>query len=317
MPMFNLSGISNEPKKKNYDVVIVGAGPGGLSAAIYTARAKLKTLVLERATEGGQITLTNMVEDYPGFASISGEKLADKFVEHAREFGVSFANEEVMEMDLSGNVKKIKTDFGNEYTARVVIIATGSNPRKLGVPGENEFANRGVSYCAVCDGSFFKDKPVVVIGGGDSAIEEGIYLSKISSEVGVVHRRDKLRAQKIVQERAFKIPNMKFIWNSIVTQIGGNDSVEYVTLKNVKSGEITKYPTSGVFIYVGLVPNSQLVKNVVEMDDHGFIITNEHMETKIKGVYAVGDVRKTVLRQVITAAADGAIAAVDLTKYFD
>lgn len=317
MPMFNLSGMSNETKEKKYDVVIVGAGPGGLSAAIYAARAKLKTLVLEKATEGGQITLTNVVEDYPGFTSISGEELADKFVEHAREFGVSFANEEVMEIDLNGDVKKIKTDFGNEYTSKVVIMATGSNPRKLGVPGEDEFANRGVSYCAVCDGSFFKDKPVVVIGGGDSAVEEGIYLSKISSEVSVVHRRDKLRAQKIVQDRAFKVSNMKFIWNSVVTEIGGNKSVEYVVLKDVGSGKITKYPTSGVFIYVGLVPNSQLVKNAVEIDDHGFIITDEHMETKIKGVYAVGDVRKTVLRQVLTAAADGAIAAVDLIKYFD
>ncbi len=317
MPMFNLSGMSNESKEKNYDVVIVGAGPGGLSSAIYTARAKLKTLVLEKAIEGGQINLTNMVEDYPGFVSISGEELADKFVEHAREFGVSFANEEAMEMDLSGDVKKIKTDFGNEYTAKVVIMDTGSNPRKLGVPGEDEFANHGVSYCAVCDGSFFKDKPVVVIGGGDSAIEEGIYLSKISSKVSVIHRRDKLRAQKIVQERAFKIPNMNFFWNSVVTEIGGGNSVEYVLLKDVKSGKITKHSTSGAFIYVGLVPNSKLVENAVETDDHGFIITDEHMETKVKGVYAVGDVRKTVLRQVVTAAADGAIAAVDLTKYFD
>ncbi len=315
--MFNLSGVSNESKKKNYDVVIVGAGPGGLSTAIYTARAKLKTLILERATEGGQITLTNIVEDYPGFTSIGGEELANKFVEHARKFGVSFANEEVIEMDLSGDVKKVKTDFGNEYTAKVVVISTGSNPRKLGIPGENEFANRGVSYCAVCDGTFFKDKPVVVIGGGDSAVEEGIYLSKISSEVSIVHRRDKLRAQKIVQDRAFKISNVKFIWNSVVIKIGGNDSVEYVTLKDVKSGKTTKYSTSGVFIYAGLVPNSRLVRDVLETDDHGFVITDEHMETKIKGVYVVGDVRKTVLRQVITAASDGAVAAIDLTKYFD
>ena len=317
MPMFNLSGLSNEVKEKDYDVVIVGAGPGGLSAAIYARRAGLKTLVFERATEGGQITLTNMVEDYPGFSTISGEELAEKFVDHAREFGVKFANEEVMELSLQGDLKKIKTDMGNEYTAKVVIMATGSNPRKLGVPGENEFVNRGVSYCAVCDGSFFKGKEVVVIGGGDSAVEEGIYLSKIASKVRIIHRRDKLRAQKIVQERAFKIPNIEFIWDTVVTEIGGKDAVEYVTLKNVKSGETSKLETSGVFIYVGLVPNSELVKNVVDVDQNGFIFTDEHMETNVKGVYAVGDVRKTILRQVVTAAADGAIAGVDLTKYFD
>ncbi len=317
MPMFNLSGLSNEPKEKNYDVIVVGAGPGGLTASIYARRAGLKTLVFERATEGGQITLTNMVEDYPGFSSISGEGLAEKFVDHAREFGVKFANEEVMEMSLDGELKKIKTDMGNEYTAKVVVMATGSNPRKLEVPGEEEFANKGVSYCAVCDGSFFKGKEVVVVGGGDSAVEEGIYLSKIASKVRVIHRRDKLRAQKIVQERAFKIPNMEFIWDTIVTEIGGKDSVEYVTLKNIKSGETSKLETSGVFIYVGLVPNSELVKDLVDVDQSGFILTDEHMETNVKGVYAVGDVRKTVLRQVVTAAADGAIAGVDLTKYFD
>lgn len=317
MPMFNLSGLSNEPKEKNYDVIVVGAGPGGLTASIYARRAGLKTLVFERATEGGQITLTNMVEDYPGFSSISGEGLAEKFVDHAREFGVKFANEEVMEMSLDGELKKIKTDMGNEYTAKVVVMATGSNPRKLEVPGEEEFANKGVSYCAVCDGSFFKGKEVVVVGGGDSAVEEGIYLSKIASKVRVIHRRDKLRAQKIVQEKAFKIPNMEFIWDTIVTEIGGKDSVEYVTLKNIKSGETSKLETSGVFIYVGLVPNSELVKDLVDVDQSGFILTDEHMETNVKGVYAVGDVRKTVLRQVVTAAADGAIAGVDLTKYFD
>ncbi len=317
MPMFNLSGLSNENVDKDYDVIVVGAGPGGLSAAIYARRAGLKTLVLERATEGGQITLTNVVEDYPGFSSISGEELAEKFADHAREFGVKFANEEVMQIDLQGDVKKVKTDLNNEYTAKVVVVATGSNPRKLGVPGEEEFTNRGVSYCAVCDGSFFKGKEVVVIGGGDSAVEEGIYLSKIASKVRIIHRRDKLRAQKIIQDRAFKIPNIEFIWDTVVTEIGGKDSVEYVTLKNVKSGETSKLETSGVFIYVGLVPNSELVKENVNVDQNGFILTDEHMETNVKGVYAVGDVRKTVLRQVLTAAADGAIAAVDLTKYFD
>lgn len=315
--MFNLSGLSNENVDKDYDVIVVGAGPGGLSAAIYARRAGLKTLVLERATEGGQITLTNVVEDYPGFSSISGEELAEKFADHAREFGVKFANEEVMQIDLQGDVKKVKTDLNNEYTAKVVVVATGSNPRKLGVPGEEEFTNRGVSYCAVCDGSFFKGKEVIVIGGGDSAVEEGIYLSKIASKVRIIHRRDKLRAQKIIQDRAFKIPNIEFIWDTVVTEIGGKDSVEYVTLKNVKSGETSKLETSGVFIYVGLVPNSELVKENVNVDQNGFILTDERMETNVKGVYAVGDVRKTVLRQVLTAAADGAIAAVDLTKYFD
>ncbi len=314
--MFNLSGLSNESLEKDFDVIVIGAGPGGLTAAIYARRAGLKTLVFERATEGGQITLTNMVEDYPGFSSISGEGLAEKFTEHARELGAKFANEEVLSLKIE-DVKEIKTDLGNEYTAKIVVVATGSNPRKLGVPGEEEFANRGVSYCAVCDGSFFKDKKVVVIGGGDSAVEEAIYLSKIASKVTVIHRRDKLRAQKIVQDRAFAIDNIEFLWDSVVTEIGGNSSVEHVVVKNVKTEESKEFRTDGVFIYVGLVPNSQLVRNVIETDERGFIITNEHMETNVKGLYAVGDVRKTVLRQVVTAAADGAIAAVDMTKYFD
>ncbi len=316
MPMFNLSGLSSEPREKNYDVLVIGAGPGGLTAAIYARRAGLKTLVFERATEGGQITLTNIVEDYPGFSSISGEGLAEKFTEHARELGAKFANEEVVSLEV-GDVKKVKTDLGNEYTAKAVVMATGSNPRKLGVPGEEEFTNRGVSYCAVCDGSFFKGKEVVVVGGGDSAVEEAIYLSKIASKVTIIHRRDKLRAQKIVQDRAFAIGNIEFLWDSVVTEIGGRESVEYVKVKNVKNGEITKFKTDGVFIYVGLVPNSKLVENLADVDEAGFILTDEHMETRTKGLYAVGDVRKTVLRQVVTAAADGAIAGVDLTKYFD
>ncbi len=315
MPLFNLSNVS-KPAELNYDVAIIGAGPGGLSTAIYAGRAGLKTIVFEKATEGGQILLTDTIEDYPGFTSISGNALADNFLSHAKAFGANFANEEIVEVDLESDPKKLKTDLGNEYTAKVVVIATGSNPKRLGVKGENEFMNRGVSYCAVCDGSFFKDKKVVVVGGGDSAVEEGLYMTKIASEVTLVHRRDKLRAQKIAQDRAFK-SKMKFIWNTVVTEIGGTKSVEYVMLKNVQTGEITKYETQGVFIYVGLIPNVDIFKKYIKTDENGFVLTDEHMETNVKGVYAVGDIRKTPLRQIVTAAADGAIAVIDMTKYFD
>ncbi len=314
MPLFNLSNVS-KPVELNYDVAIVGAGPGGLSAAIYAGRAGLKTIVFEKATEGGQILLTDMIEDYPGFTSISGNALADEFLSHAKAFGANFANEEIVEVDLESNPKKLKTDLGNEYTAKTVVIATGSNPKKLGVKGEDEFLNRGVSYCAVCDGSFFKGKRVVVVGGGDSAVEEGLYMTKIANEVTLVHRRDKLRAQKIAQDRAFK-SNMKFIWNTVVTEIGGTKNVEYVILKNVQTGETTKHETDGVFIYVGLTPNVEIFKKYIKTDENGFILADDHMETNVKGVYAVGDIRKTPLRQIVTAASDGAIAVIDMTKYF-
>lgn len=315
MPLFNLSNVS-KPKETNYDVAIIGAGPGGLASAIYAGRAGLKTIVFEKSTEGGQILLTDIIEDYPGFVSISGNTLAENFLNHAKTFGANFTNEEIIEADLTSKVKRLKTDLGNEYTAKAVVIATGSNPRKLGVPGEEEFMNRGVSYCAVCDGSFFKDKRVVVVGGGDSAVEEGLYMTKIAKEVTLIHRRDKLRAQKIAQERAFK-SKMKFIWDSVVTEIGGSKSVEYVMIKNLKTNEVTKYPTDGVFIYVGLIPNTQIFKDQIKTDENGFILTDDHMETNLAGVYAVGDVRKTPLRQIVTAAADGAIAVIDMTKYFD
>ncbi len=315
MPLFNFQNVPR-PEETNYDVAIIGAGPGGLSTAIYAGRARLKTIVFERATEGGQILLTDTVEDYPGFASISGKDLADKFLEHAKTFGASFTNEEIVEVDLKSDLKHLKTDLGNEYTAKVVVISTGSNPKKLGVSGEDEFMNRGISYCAVCDGTFFKDKDVVVVGGGDSALEEGLYLTKIAKEVTLIHRRDKLRAQKIAQDRAFK-SKMKFIWNTVITEIGGNKKVEYIMLKDLKTGDTKKLLTDGVFIYVGLSPNTEIFKNMVDMDENGFVLANEHMETNIKGVYVVGDVRKTPLRQIVTAAADGAIAVIDMVKYFD
>jgi thioredoxin reductase (NADPH) len=315
MPLFNLSNVS-KPKALDYDVAIIGAGPGGLATAVYAGRARLKTIVFEKATEGGQILLTDTVEDYPGFTSISGNDLAENFLNHAKAFGASFADEEIVEVDFKSDPKRIKSDLGNEYTAKVVVIATGSNPKRLGVPGESEFMNKGVSYCAVCDGSFFKDKKVVVVGGGDSAIEEGLYLTKITNDVTLIHRRDKLRAQKIAQDRAFK-SKMKFIWNTVVTEIGGSKNVEYVNVKDLKSGEVKKVPTEGVFIYVGLSPNTEIFKGSIEMDENGFIITNSKMETNIKGVYTVGDVRNTPLRQIVTAASDGAIAVIDMVKYFE
>lgn len=295
-----------------YDLVIIGDGPAGLSAGIYAVRYGLDTLILEKDVISGQIALTDIVENYPGFSSIAGMELMDKFKEHAQEAGVTTEDGEVLNIKSDGNKKIISTDEG-EIEAKAVIIATGANPQHLGVPGEEEFAGRGVSYCATCDGPFFRGKNVAVIGGGDSAITDALILSNLASKVYVVHRRDELRATKVLQDRAFSRNNIEFICDTILDEVLGDDSVEKVILKNVKSGDTVEMAMDGVFIYVGVVPNTGFVD--VDKNSAGFIITSDRMETSVEGIYAAGDCRVTPLRQVVTAVSDGAIAAASAHEF--
>ena len=299
-----------------YDLVIIGDGPAGLSAGIYAVRYGLDTLILEKDVISGQIALTDIVENYPGFSSIAGMELMDKFKEHAQEAGVTTEDGEVLNIKSDGDKKIISTDEG-EIEAKAVIIATGANPQHLGVPGEEEFAGRGVSYCATCDGPFFRGKNVAVIGGGDSAITDALILSNLASKVYVVHRRDELRATKVLKDRAFSKNNIEFICDTVLEEIVGSDdvngSVEKVILKNVNSGAINEMAMNGVFIYVGIVPNTDFVD--VDKNKAGFIITNDRMETSVEGIYAAGDCRVTPLRQVVTAVSDGAIAAASAHEF--
>ena len=300
-----------------FDTVILGGGPAGLAAAIYASRGAVSTALIDISMMGGQPSNYLELENYPGFPIIGGYDLMEKFEEHADKFGVQkFPMQEIERVDLVSNSKVIVTKEA-EFKAKTVIIATGAQPMKLGVPGEKEFVGRGVSYCAVCDGAFYKGKTVAVVGGGNSAVEEAMYLTKFAEKVYVIHRRDELRADKIVQERAFKNEKLEFIWNSVVKEIKGDDLVHTVVLENVKSKEISNLAVNGVFPYIGIVPNVENFSGQVEQDAGGFIITDETMKTSIEGVYAVGDVRKTPLRQVITAAADGAVGAVYSVKFIE
>lgn len=295
-----------------YDLVIIGDGPAGISAGIYAVRYGLDTLILEKDVISGQIALTDIVENYPGFSSIAGMELMDKFKEHAQEAGVTTEDGEVLNIKSDGDKKIISTDEG-EIEAKAVIIATGANPQHLGVPGEEEFAGRGVSYCATCDGPFFRGKNVAVIGGGDSAITDALILSNLASKVYVVHRRDELRATKVLKDRAFSRNNIEFICDTILDEVLGDGSVEKVILKNVKSGDTVEMAMDGVFIYVGVVPNTGFVD--VDKNSAGFIITSDRMETSVEGIYAAGDCRVTPLRQVVTAVSDGAIAAASAHEF--
>ncbi len=298
-----------------YDVVIIGGGPAGLTAGIYTRRAMLNTVLLEKIGIGGQIIVTDLVENFPGFLEISGADLAMKFEEHARKFGLETKSmAEVSGIEDKGNTKIVKTTEG-DIESKAVIIATGTTPRKLGAKGELDFTGKGVSYCATCDGFFFRDKIVVVVGGGDSAITEAIFLTKMAKKVYVVHRRDKLRAEKINQEHAFANPKIGFVWDSVVEEIAGKNVVEKVIVRNVKTNAISEIKTDGVFIYVGLIPNTAFAN--VKKDEWGFIIANDKMETSVRGIFAAGDCRVTPLRQIATAVGDGAIAAVSAERYIE
>lgn len=304
-------------EKTIYDVVIIGSGPGGMTAALYTSRANLKTLILEKGVPGGELLNTSDVENYPGFASISGPDLADNMYKGAMQFGAEYAYGNVSNIELDGDLKVIKA--GNKtYYAYAVVIATGSFHRKLEVPGEEEYSGRGVSYCAVCDGAFFKEKNIFVIGGGDSAVEEGTYLTQFGKKVTVVHRRDQLRAQKVLQDRAFANEKMDFVWNSVVEEIvGDGNQVTAIRLKDVQTGEVSEHPADGVFIYVGLLPVSAPFQNLKITDAEGWIVTNEKMETTIPGIFAVGDVRQKTLRQITTAVGDGGQAGHGVYNYVE
>ena len=300
-----------------FDTVILGGGPAGFAAALYAARGAASTAIVDISMLGGQPSNYLELENYPGFSKIGGFELMEKFEEHADMFGVEkFPMQEIKQADLVSNPKVIVTSEA-EFKAKSVIIATGAKPMKLGVPGEEEFIGRGVSYCAVCDAAFYKDKVVAVVGGGNSAVEEAMYLTKFASKVYLIHRRDELRADKIIQERAFKNEKLEFVWDSVVEEIKGEDLVNYLVIKNVKSGEMSELHVNGIFPYIGIMPNVDNINGQVEQDKAGFIITDETMKTSIDGVFAVGDVRKTPLRQVITAASDGAIGAVYAIKYVE
>ncbi len=299
-----------------YDVTIIGGGPAGLSAGIYSARAALKTLLVEKGMPGGLAASTELIENYPGFAEgVGGPELVMQMDAQARRFGLEVRSASAESISSSGEgTFTITTDSG-EFKTKTVILATGTQQQKLGVPGESEYHGRGVSYCATCDGAFFKDKEVAVIGGGDAAVEEALYLTKFASKVHLVHRRDELRATKVLQQRAMNNNKIVFHWSSKVERINGDQVVKDITLKNLKTGETKPLEVSGVFIYVGTRPASELVKDLVKLDPQGYIITDEDMRTSVPGIFAAGDIRKKSLRQVVTAVADGAIAAVAAEKY--
>lgn len=299
----------------NFDTIILGGGPAGLSAAIYASRGAVSTAIVDINMLGGQPSNYLELENYPGFQIVGGYDLMEKFEEHADKFGVhKFPMQEVKSIDL-----KSKTIITNEYEfkAKTIIVATGAQPMKLGVPGENEFLGRGVSYCAVCDGAFYRNKVVAVIGGGNAAVEEAMYLTKLADKVYIIHRRDELRADKIVQERAFKNEKIEFIWNSVVKEIKGDNLVTTAVLENVKTKEVSDLSVNGVFPYIGMTPNVENINGQLQQDARGFVVTDETMATSVEGVFAVGDVRTTPLRQVITAASDGAVGAVYAVKYIE
>ncbi len=303
--------------EKEFDVVILGGGPAGFSAGIYTARGNVSTAILDVSMLGGQPSNYLELENYPAFMKIGGFELMEKFEEHADMFGVQkFPMQEIEVIDLVSYPKIIRTKEA-EFRAKSVIVATGAKPMKLGVKGEEEFIGRGVSYCAVCDGAFYKDKVVAVVGGGNSAVEEAIYLTKFASKVYIIHRRDELRADKIIQDRATKNEKIEFVLNSVVCEIQGQDLVNNLILKNTKTDEMFNLAVDGVFPYIGITPNVENISGQITQDKAGFIITDETMKTSIDGVFAIGDVRNTPLRQVITAASDGAIAGVYAVKYIE
>jgi thioredoxin reductase (NADPH) len=301
-----------------YDVIIVGSGPAGLAAAIYAKRAELSLLVIEKAgLSGGQVINTYEVDNYPGIPGIGGFELSMKFREHADKLGATFVNGEVTDFALEGEIKVITMDDGTKHKAKSVVIATGGVPRHLNVEGEEKLSGMGVSYCATCDGAFFKNKTVAVVGGGDVAVEDAIFLARICKQVYVIHRRDQFRASKSVTTRLLALENVKILWDSVVENINGNEKVESIDVKNIKTDEKSSYEVSGIFIAVGYLPNSDPYKKVVTVDEAGYIIAGEKCETNIPGIYAAGDVRTKELRQIITAASDGANAITAVEKYLN
>ena len=307
-----------------YDIVIIGCGPAGLAAGLYGARAKMKTLILEKGKTGGQIVITHEVANYPGsIENATGPSLIARMVEQCKEFGAEIVRDAIVDTELDGKIKVLKGEKG-EYRAKTVIIATGATPKKLGCPGEKELTGKGVSYCATCDANFFEDFEVYVVGGGDSAVEEAMYLTKFARKVTIIHRRDELRAAKSIQEKAFKNPKLHFMWDTVVEEVGGDGILSEMTVKNVKTGELTKIVADeedgmfGVFGFIGTLPSTKIFEGKgLELDERGYIPTDDNMRTNIPGVFAAGDVRVKSLRQVVTAAADGAIATTQCEKYIN
>lgn len=298
-----------------YDTIIIGAGPAGMTAALYAARSNLKVALLERGIPGGQMNNTADIENYPGYANISGPELAEKMFEPLENLGVEHLFGLVEKIEDRGDFKEIITE-DERFEAKTVIIASGANHRHLGVPGEEDYNSRGVSYCAVCDGAFFRDEDLLVVGGGDSAVEEAIFLTRFAKSVTIVHRRDELRAQKVLQDRAFANEKIRFVWDSVVESIHGDErKVTGVTFKNVKTGEVSQAEFGGIFIYVGLDPVSEFAADLGITDEAGWILTDHQMKTSVAGIYAVGDVRQKDLRQITTAIGDGAIASQEAYKY--
>lgn len=298
------------------DLVIIGGGPAGLSAGIYAARAALNTLLLERGVPGGMVVSTQHIENYPGFPGIGGPELMMQMEKQARGFGLEIMSANVERLDPSPEDITVMTDKG-PIKAGAVIIATGAQPQLLKVKGEAEYTGRGVSYCATCDGAFFRGKKVAVVGGGDAAVEEAIFLTKFAEKVYIIHRRGELRATRIIQQRAFMNPKIEFVWHSVVDEISGTDTVDTALVRDVRNNTRSPLAADGVFIYVGYQPNSSLVKDIVKLDEKGYILTDDNMLTSQPGIYAAGDVRQKLLRQVVTAVADGAIAAVAAEKYLE
>ncbi len=309
--------------EKIYDVIILGAGPAGLAAGLYAGRSRLSTLIIEKGQDGGQIASTDEIENYPGqmLEGESGTSLSARMLQQAEHFGATRIYDTIGSVDVSGEVKKLK-GYSQEYLGKTLIVATGAHPRPIGCRNEQEFTGRGISFCATCDAAFFEDLEVFVVGGGDAAVEEAMYLTKFARKVTIIHRRDALRAAKSIQEKAFANPKLAFLWDSVVEEVDGEDVLNKLVVRNVKTNEITTIEADpadglfGVFGFIGTVPNSGLFEGILDMEN-GYIKTDEDMRTNIPGVFAAGDIRVKSLRQVITAAADGAIAAVQAEKYLE
>ena len=297
--------------------LIIGSGPAGLSAALYAARANLEPLVLSGMELGGQVSITHMVENYPGFPDgIEGPKLVENFQKQAERFGTRVEFDSATEVDFLSRPFRVKT-WGSEYLAETLILSTGATPRHLDIPGETEFTGRGVSYCGTCDGHFFQEKDVIVVGGGDSALEEGLFLTRYVNSVKIIHRRDELRGGAILQKRAFDNPKVEFIWDSVLTEIKGDGIVDTVDLKNVKTGEETEMTIDGVFIFIGHTPNTELYAGQLELDENGYVVADHYMQTSVPGVYAAGEVADSHFRQVITSAGMGAAAAMQAIHFLE
>jgi thioredoxin reductase (NADPH) len=306
------------PGSEVYDVVIVGGGPGGLTAGIYAMRAGLKTILVEKGVAGGQVAMSDSVENYPGFEQISGYELSQKFLQHAQSYGMELIQEEVLAVEPGLEIHSVKLSNGDLLETHTVILAAGGSPQKLNIPGEDEYYGKGVSYCGVCDGFFFKGKTVVVVGGGDTATEEALYLAKLAKQVYLVHRRDALRASMILQQRVKEECKIEILWNSIVTEIKANDEgVNAVDLQDTQTEEKRELATDGVFIFIGFIPNNQLVPAGTKMNADGFVVTNEKCETNMSGIYVIGDLREKYAKQIVVAAADGCTAALVAAYYVE